>query len=230
MTIIDELDLAKVLQGVAIAQLGHGVVAAALDPRAPQAGLMPCEEATVDRALPARRREYACGRAAARGAMAGIGVFGQPVTTAEDGSPSWPCGVVGSITHSDRVCLAAVGRAESIESIGLALSDAEPLEEARLHTVLTPHERDWLEEAPVIRRGVLAKLILSAKECAYKCQYPLTGLSFGFDELEIALDTDNRTFRAIPLDAPIPPEIAARMCGRYVSVMGQMLTTMVLRR
>ena len=230
MTITEELDLVKMLQGVAGSQLGHGVAVAARDLASDPPGLMPDEEAAVARAVPARRREFAAGRAAARAALAQVGVIGQPIPSGADRAPVWPAGACGCITHTARVCLAAAARLDAVQSIGLDLEEASPLEPSLLDIVLTPAERDWLAAQPAARRGVLAKVIFSAKECAYKCQYPLTGVVLDFADLTIELDLANKRFHAVRANSGSGSDPAARMTGRFVTLMGHVLATMVLRR
>lgn len=225
-----DTDRAAMVEGVARSLLGHGVAVAALDPRGAQPGLMPDEKDAVARAVESRRREFACGRAAARNALARIGVLGQPVRAGADRAPIWPEGSVGSITHTDTLCLAAVGRAGQFQSIGLDLEHSGPLPRDLWDSVLTGAELDRLAQRPRAEQGQIAKLIFAAKECAYKCQYPLTGTVFGFDALEIEFEPGQRIFHAVAASGIGGSAPENRMTGRYVTFMGHVLAAMVLRR
>lgn len=230
MNMIVDLDAATVLQGVAAKQFGKGVSVAAQDPRRAAPGLLPAERAAIADAVPSRRREYAAGRAAARAALSGIGIYGQPVLMGDDRAPVWPGNAVGSISHSDLVCLAAVAPGHRVQSLGIDVESADPLPADLWDTVLTPSETAWIATRPEAQRGRLAKIIFSAKECAYKCQYPLTGVVLGFDAFEVALDTQSKEFHVTRAGSPVGSDPANRMTGRYSVLMGQIVTTLVLRR
>ena len=143
--------------------------------------VMPEEEPTLARMVPARRREFAAGRTAARRAL------GQSIAIpmGADRAPVWPAGVSGSITHTQGWAMAVVGSG----LIGIDLEQDEPLPPEVFDTVLLPQERVAL--GADTRR---AKLIFSAKECAYKAQYPVTKELFGFDAICITLG--DSTFHA----------------------------------
>ena len=140
--------------------------------------MKPEEEAAIARAVPARRAEFSAGRAAARMAL-GRDVA---VPMGEDRAPQWPAGVAGSISHAGGWAVAVVGTG----LIGIDLEPDEDLPEEVRDTVLLPGERGI--------SGRVARLIFSAKECAYKAQYPLTRDLFGFEVFAVTLG--NGTFRA----------------------------------
>jgi 4'-phosphopantetheinyl transferase EntD len=132
-------------------------------------------------ALPRRLREFAAGRAAARMALARAGLPAAAIPAGDDRAPLWPAGVAGTITHSARAALAAVGRAADVGTLGLDLEEDEALAEDLWDSVLTPEEGRALrrEAAP----GRLARALFAAKEAAYKAQYPRTLTLFGFETL-----------------------------------------------
>lgn len=171
------------------------VAVAALDPRPPQESLLPEEEPAVARAVERRRREFAAGRAAARRAMAELGLGARPVPMGADRAPVWPEGVVGSISHSDAFCLAAVARSDQVLALGVDVEPNLPMEEDLWDSVLTPEELAWLVTRPVSKQGRLARLIFSAKECTYKCQYKITNLLFSYNNISIKIE-DEKIFSA----------------------------------
>jgi hypothetical protein len=65
----------------------------------PDAFLFPEEEAVVRNAVDKRRREFTTARVCARAALAKIGYPAAPILPGLRGSPGWPAGVVGSMTH-----------------------------------------------------------------------------------------------------------------------------------
>ncbi|MCA0846232.1 4'-phosphopantetheinyl transferase family protein [Salipiger thiooxidans] len=142
--------------------------------------LFPEERAAVARAIPSRRAEFAGGRLAARGAMAALGLPPCAVPAGPDRAPRWPEGVVGSITHDGGLCLAIVGRSDAWQAIGIDLERDADLPPEITAQIATEAELSGL--AP-LSRGRAAARLFSAKEAAYKAQYPLTRCLFGFDAM-----------------------------------------------
>jgi len=174
--------------------LGSHIETEELDPHSVEAGLLKAEQDAVVGAAQTRIEQYTAGRVCSRIALARLGVAPTtPILRGEDRAPIWPAGLVGSISHTDRWCAAAVARAEQVRSIGIDLEPATPLKESLWRRVCTPKERDWLHELSV--PGLTGKILFSAKEAVYKCQYPLTHKFLGFHAVEVELG--DGSFRAI---------------------------------
>jgi 4'-phosphopantetheinyl transferase EntD len=187
------------------------------------------EQAAVTDAVPRRIHEFAAGRACAREAMAALGLPLQAVPRRSDRAPAWPSGVVGSISHSPDICAAALGRSESFVAIGLDIEPWQPLDVDLLDEICVPAEQEWLRLQPADQRLLLAKAIFSAKECAYKCQYPLSGRLYGFSGMSVALDPANGRFSArFDLDAA-PFTIGDVLHGRLRVAEGHVATGIALR-
>jgi len=204
----------------AIAGLVEGRVGVAVtDPRDPQPDLMPREAALVARAIVKRQREFAAGRAVARAAMAQLGGEAQEILASEDRAPVWPAGWRGSITHKDRLCAAMV--TQDAVSLGLDIEEATPLGEDLIPRICDADESAAIDGP---EKGLHAKLIFSAKEAAYKAQYPLSGLLFGFHHLHLSLDTQAQRFTATFRAPATPFQIGDRLLGRYTQVAGHFVT------
>jgi 4'-phosphopantetheinyl transferase EntD len=148
------------------------------------------EIAAVAGAVPARRAEFAAGRAAAREAMAALGVEPVAVPVGARRMPVWPLGVVGSITHCSGLVAAAVAWAADIAALGIDAEPAAPLPADVLDAVATPAERGALD-------GELAgTIVFCAKEAFYKCWSALDGAVLEFHDVEVAFDA--ATFAAVP--------------------------------
>jgi 4'-phosphopantetheinyl transferase EntD len=155
----------------------------------------PDEAAQVARAVAKRRREFAAGRHLARRALARLGESGEfddvVLLNGADRAPRWPAGVVGSITHTGAgdqgYCAVVLGRDSELQAVGIDAEEAEPLEPELWKFVLTADERAALEQEPAETRGLLAKVVFSAKECFYKAQFPLTRQFLGFQQVRITL-------------------------------------------
>lgn len=165
-------------------------------------------------AVPSRLAEYAGGRAAARMAMAAIGLPSVAIPMAKDRAPVWPEGIAGSISHSGGICLAAAAWGGML---GIDLEQDHPMDKDIADIVLLPEER-----AAIGPELGLATVIFSAKEAVYKAQYPLTRTLFGFETLAVTLDRDNFTARFCKAVGCFAE--GALVQGRYARVGGQVLT------
>ncbi|MHA6347702.1 4'-phosphopantetheinyl transferase family protein [Roseivivax sp. CAU 1761] len=149
------------------------------DPGAAPGPLYAVEEAAVIRAVAGRRAEFAAGRAAARAALAAIGVAPQAIPMAEDRAPVWPAGTTGSISHIPEACLAVAAPAGRAAGLGLDLEVLAPLEPDLAREIGRPEELAALGGDP----GLAARRLFSMKEAAYKAQYALSRTLFGFHTL-----------------------------------------------
>lgn len=158
--------------------LPPGCAVAEADPRLTYP-LLPGE--ALPGAVARRLAEFSAGRHAARLAL---GLPGTAIPQGADRAPVWPPGVAATITHSASACLAAASR--GLRGLGLDLEEDRPLDPALWQTVLLPAERDWVGAQPEPGRAAMA--VFSAKEAAYKAQYPLSRQMLGFDAMEIRFD------------------------------------------
>jgi 4'-phosphopantetheinyl transferase EntD len=170
----------QALVAAARALLPPGTAVAAADPRILHP-LRPGE--TLPGAVPRRLAEFSAGRAAARLALERLGLPGHAVPQGPDRAPIWPAGLTGTITHSATACLAAARRGPG--GLGLDLEPDEDLPADLWDEVLSTEERRWAETQN--QPGRAARLVFSAKEAAFKAQYPLTRQVFGFDMLAVAI-------------------------------------------
>jgi enterobactin synthetase component D len=134
-----------------------------------------------------RRADFLMGRLAAVEALRRLGVEGS-VGRSSDGSPVWPEGVAGSLTHHSGVAAAVVGR----DLAGLGIDICPRLDGDRLRAVvrqcLTEAERErWAGEEA-------ATVAFAAKESIYKAAYPRAQRFIGFAEaVVVAIDAGRST-------------------------------------
>jgi 4'-phosphopantetheinyl transferase EntD len=194
-----------------------------------QPALYPEELSAVASAVEKRRREFAAGRACARAALKALGIPPVAIPAGDDRAPIWPGGIAGSISHSSTWCVAAVARhSDGIRSVGIDIEEATPLDELYQPDICTETERDWLSRQPADQRGLLLKVMFSAKECAYKCQYPLTRTLVGYHAMSIMLQADAGEFSAT-FEGDIGVFKAGdRLAGRFALTRGHIITAMVL--
>jgi len=207
--------------------LGPNVETEEVDPHTVQGGLLKSEEVLVDGAAQTRIEQFTAGRVCSRNALGRLGVTATtPILRGEDRAPIWPPGFIGSISHTDTWCAAAVARTEDIRALGIDLESSTPLKEALLIRVCTPTERDWLHQLPA--PGVTGKILFSAKEAVYKCQYPLSNQFLGFHAVEIELGEDS--FRAVFQQEAAAFKPGDVISGRYLVEEGLVATACELSR
>ena len=173
--------LAEALRRIPGPKMGIGIA----DPCAPAPPLWSAEAAASGRMRPNRLREFAAGRAAARAAMAQLGVPVAAIPMGPDRAPIWPEGVTGSISHCATAALAVVMASTGAGTIGVDIEEATGLDPDLWETVLTPTERDWVRTLPRETQAQVAKRAFCAKEAVYKAQYPQTGRVIGFEDVEL---------------------------------------------
>ncbi|MDK3019173.1 4'-phosphopantetheinyl transferase family protein [Pseudodonghicola flavimaris] len=208
--------------------LPRDVAVAATDPRTPQPALWPEERAGLPRARPARLREFAAGRSAARHALAQLGLPPAAIAHGIDRAPVWPAGVVGSISHCSNACVAVLARAGRLSALGIDLEEEVALPLDLIPAICTPAEAARLALLPPARRGLIAKVIFSAKEAAYKAQFPLSGRLFGFQTLEVRLEPETGRFSADFLQDIPPFRSGTRLQGHFVIGQGLIATIVTL--
>lgn len=181
------------------------------DPRHQIAASYPEEEENIGRAVPKRVNEFRMGRAAARSAMTDIGITASAIPSRSDRTPDWPDGLVGSISHCEDMCIATVSK--SLRSIGVDVEQSTDLPAEIWDEILLPEEQRVLASLP--RSGEFAKLVFSAKEAAYKAQYPLSHTLFGFHDLGLEWAPDG-TFTATFLCGAGPFASGDSLAGRFM--------------
>lgn len=166
--------------------------------------LFPEEEAVVAKAVLKRRREFTAVRGCARRAMEKLGVPPQPILPGERGAPQWPAGLVGTMTHCEDYCAAALARATDLASLGIDAEPHLPLPDGILTAVALPAERQRLDRLTAGHPSVhWDRLLFSAKETVYKVWFPLTRSRLGFTEADIRFDPDGRLTARLLRAAPV---------------------------
>jgi 4'-phosphopantetheinyl transferase EntD len=139
-------------------------------------------ELDPDASLVAKRRhEIIAGRILARILMAELGQTPGPTPRSRDRAPLWPDGTTGSITHTDGLCLVAMGTSKSGKTVGIDIERDKPLDKKLFPTIARQSELAKVD-------GDASHHVLSlftAKEAFYKAQYPLTHRILGFQDVEI---------------------------------------------
>lgn len=215
------------------------VAVAEVDPREvdPEHVLLPIELDAVARAIDTRRLQYAAGRHCAREGMRALGLPPGPVTQDADRAPCFPRGLVGTITHTQWWCAAAMALDTSHSGLGVDVEPDSPLKPSLFNSVLTADEVAQLEQLEEPLRGLVGKLIFSAKECAYKAQYTVSRTFYGFHGMRVTLPSlvgahslpAEGEFSAVFLRDAGPFTTGDALHGRYVRAHGYLMTGVELR-
>lgn len=163
------------------------------------------EAALIRRCVPARRREFAAGRQAARAALTIIGVQATEIGRAERGQPLWPRGITGSISHVGAsaahggVAVAVVARrSPSLMSIGVDVEAVGAVDRELWPLLFTD------SELAALRRHhepeLSAALAFSTKEAVFKAVYPVTAREIEFHWAEVCSAATGDTY--VVLDGP----------------------------
>jgi 4'-phosphopantetheinyl transferase EntD len=160
--------------------------------------LLPEEREIVAGASPRRVAEFATGRECARVAMSlvGAGSWDTPLLRDRRGAPSWPAGVLGSITHCTGwigAVAAPTGRSLGLRGIGLDAEPRAPLPSGVLEVVASEAERAAVGRLAAEVPGIpWDTLLFSAKEAAYKASYALTGEVLGHGAVSVRVSSKGR--------------------------------------
>lgn len=158
--------------------------------------LHPEERALVAKAVASRQQEFATGRWLARGLLEEFGHRGATILREDDRIPRWPTGIVGSITHSKKLCMAAVASAERFHGVGIDLEPDEAVDREIERVVCRGAEHDWVAAAGEAERGRRCRIVFSVKEAVYKAFYPRTRTFWSFQDVLVEIDLAAETYRA----------------------------------
>jgi len=146
----------------------RGIEFRSIDPWRPPADL----PSGLSRATPRRQAEFLAGRIAADHACRPLGIDPGRLPVGSERRPVWPPGVIGSISHSDNLAVAAVGVRSRCAGVGI---DVEKVNGNRRTDFLVPAIVSEDEIAMLRDRfgsGLAALLLFSAREAIYKAISP----------------------------------------------------------
>jgi 4'-phosphopantetheinyl transferase EntD len=168
--------------------------------------------------VPARLREFAAGRRAARVAMMALGHGAAPLPMGPDRAPLWPTTLTGAISHDATTCLALVGRCHDWAGLGLDIEPATPLPAELVATICTPDETTDPDEA---------RALFCAKEAAYKAISARIATTPAFHDMTVTLHADNR-FTAC-LNRAFPPlQAGTRIDGHLLRTPAQLAALVLI--
>lgn len=192
--------------------------------------LLPEEEAIVADAVDKRRREFTAGRTCAREILGRMGM-GCDLAIGKDGygAPLWPEGVVGSISHTEAVCIVSLSlRRPEMSSLGVDVEKDAGLDPDLLALVCDDRETETCFADPAENPYRLAKVIFSAKESVYKCLYPILRTMLEFHDVHIRLDIRRQVFEAMARSSSRPRFQVGTCEGKFLYAGGYIYTSCIL--
>jgi len=167
----------------------------------------------------ARQAEFATARACARAAMAALGVEG-PVLRRDGGSPQWPDGITGSISHTRGFCVSVSSRDDV--AVGIDAEQVARIRPAVEKRILGDVERSALTGLDADTRQVVVATIFAAKEAFYKAHYEVDARYLGFDAVRVNLD-DAGAVSFSPDSGAVDDAVLARARGRIHLDVGRVI-------
>lgn len=127
------------------------------------------------------------------------------------GGPTWPPGLVGSLTHKDGYVGLALAPASAWRSVGVDAEDLTQVKsefEPRICNPSDARHLDHLARTTGLPRVAWLALVFSIKEALFKCHHPLGGRLFYFHDAELTeIDAERRRARArvlVPTSSETP--------------------------
>ncbi len=148
------------------------------------------------RASEKRRREFVLGRHAAAEALRLAGMDPPPPVLREpDGSPRWPAGYVGTITHCKGIAASAVCPSPLSRGVGIDLEDlSAEVSPDTYGLVCTPEELSWVEEVLPAEQKIRFLSLFSAKEAGFKAFFPQVRRFIDFRDARLRWDPVRESF------------------------------------
>ncbi len=161
-----------------------------------------------------RAAERDAGRRAALRALRRLGCHEGALDSQANGAPVWPRGFVGSISHTVGQCISIVARRDDFVSVGVDIEPFIGIPPDLWSTICTPAELDWLRYGRNDQED-LARLIFSAKESVYKCQFPETDRFLEFTDVRLCLDLCSHHFSVGQTSDTTLDQVLLRILGSW---------------
>lgn len=192
--------------------------------------IYPEEEFLIINAVEKRKREFRAGRLCVRDILLQFGIRDYPVLMNSKRDPDWPKEVCGSISHTSDYCGVAIALKKDIRSIGVDIELVERINMDLQKYICTPDETKWLGPLTIHEQKKLLSLIFSAKECFYKCQYPISHTLLDFQDVTVNIDCKSNTFEA-RFNVNVAKIFKKGSClkGQYLFMQGYVFTGMEIK-
>lgn len=176
----------------------------------PQSSPYALERRCVTGAVARRRKEFFAGRSLARVAMQRLSLPPVAIPRNSSGSPKWPSGMIGSITHNKKWVAVAVARRDPVEALGIDLETAGDVTADLRDMIRTYEDCAQLDDT----------VLFTAKEAVYKAVHPIRGEFLEFSDVSVSLTGSFGGFRAAGNPAIGSSDVIGRGAGRSFEVFG----------
>ncbi|QQM66758.1 4'-phosphopantetheinyl transferase family protein [Actinomyces weissii] len=134
--------------------------------------LFPEEIAYLEGASFARRSEFKTVRRLAAEALATLNIRRPIMVPSYGGAPTWPTEVIGSLTHCKGYAAAAIAYRAIVDAIGIDAERNIPVTSRTFQIATNKTEQEYLDTVTSIDPTITNRLLLSAKESAFKAWFP----------------------------------------------------------
>ena len=138
---------------------------------------------------PKRLTDLATGRYCAIKALEQLGIQNATIPIGADRAPIWPEGIVGSISHCDKLVGAIIAKKTDHISLGLDIEEVGRVTPDLWDLVFTENEKVYLCSLTGRKLEEHSTAIFSIKEAFYKFQHPITKIFLDFLDVEVSLPT-----------------------------------------
>ena len=131
--------------------------------------------------------------------MAQLEIREEPILKNSNNEPVWPFGIVGSISHSGNIAVAAVTYRKNSRGIGI---DVEKLSSTVsmdiVKRICLPQEENWIKEG---KDDAYVRLLalFSAKESVFKAFFPQEKVFLNFRDAYLKWDEKEKKFSGVLL-------------------------------
>jgi 4'-phosphopantetheinyl transferase EntD len=141
-----------------------------------------------------RLSDFSTGRYSAIKALEQLGFYDVVIRIGKDREPIWPDGVVGSISHSNKLVGAIVAKKSEQISLGLDIEEIGRVTPDLFDLVFTEKEKSYLSSFTGRKLEKQSTMIFSVKEAFYKFQHPITKTFLDFLDVELDLFSLDKIF------------------------------------
>ena len=182
--------------------------------------------AVVSNAVDRRRREFAAGRAAARVALQKLGLPACAIPSRADRSPTWPTGIVGSISHTRDMCVAALALRSDHAAIGIDVEADAGIDPSLWEIICTPWEIARLQHVVPLQRSRQVTRIFTAKEAFFKWQFPTSGRLIDFQDVHVSVNNPH-SFTVYPVSTSMSDSMPGAPEGHWMAESGMIVAWML---
>jgi len=136
-----------------------------------------------------RLTDFSTGRYCAIKALEQLGIQDTTIPIGADRAPIWPEGIVGSISHCDKLVGAIIAKKTDHISLGLDIEEIGRVTPDLWDLVFTENEKVYLSSLCERKLEEHSTAIFSIKEAFYKFQHPITKIFLDFLDVEVSLPT-----------------------------------------